>query len=271
MGIARKNKRKMEAKFAMLLMNTCRKLKEKPINVEDFVMFLTSYMYFTMECISKSSSIHEIFEAITRHKLWDYWNYCALEEIVKGFAANDPEMTSWIEGYKQDLKSYKVTTKLIDHIATSDDCIASVSPSEEEQPARYDQQYYQKLSLKLKMKFTDQTLVYIDDLWSEYAELYGLPPYVALLDCIHKGCVSIVWLIPSHLAPQIHSTSTPLADFYRKHEITRVELGEECIYQEEEEHHKVHMYVPIYRYCIILLHKQARCNINIQIVHIDIA
>ena len=236
----------MEAKFAMLLMNTCRKLKEKPINVEDFVMFLTSYMYFTMECISKSSSLHEIFETITRHKLCDYWNYCALEEIVKGFAANDPEMTSWIDTYKQDLKSYKVTTKLIDHIAASDDCIASVSPSEKEQPARYDQQYYQQLSLKLKMKFTDRTLVYIDDLWSEYAELYGLPPYVALLDCIHRGCVSIVWVIPSHLAPQIRSTTPLSADFYRKHEITRVELGEECIYQEEEEPHKVYMYVHMY-------------------------
>ena len=55
-----------------------------------------------------------------------------------------------------------------------------------------------------------------------------------------EGCVSIVLLIPSHLA----LSATPLsADFYRKHEITRVELGEECIYQEEEEHHKVYRYV----------------------------
>ena len=69
---------------------------------------------------------------------------------------------------------------------------------------------------------------------------------MALLDCIHKGCVSIVWLIPSHLAPQIRSTTPLSVDFYRKHEITRVELGEEWIYQEEEEHHKVYMYVYMY-------------------------
>ena len=219
----------MEAKFAILLMNTCRALKQKQINLEDFDMFLTSYF---AGCLPKSSTIHEIFEEITRHKLWDFWNYRPLEEIVKGFAATDPEITSWIDTYKQHLKAYKVATKLIDHIAESD----YTSPS---RPARYNQQYYQKLSLKLNMRFTHHTLDYIDDLWNDFAELYGLPPYVALLDCISEGCVSIVWLIPSHLASQIRSTTPPSGDFYRKHEITRVELGEECIYLEEIEHHKV--------------------------------
>ena len=229
MEITQNNQRKMEAKFATLLMNTCRTLKNKPINVEDFQMFLTGY--FPSECIPKSSSIHETFEVITRHKLWDFWNYRPLYEIVQGFLADEPDVKSWIESYKRDLISFKVTTKLIDHIAETD----YIPPSEEEQPARYDQRYYKKLSFKLEMKFTHHTLVYIDDLWNEYAELYGLPPYVALLDCIRKGCVSIVWLIPSHLAPQIRSTTPLSGDFYRKHEITRVELGEECIYQEEEE------------------------------------
>ena len=238
MEITRNNRQKMEAKFAMLLMNTCRTLKEKPIDVEDFQMFLTGY--FPSECIPKSSTIHEIFEVITRHKLWDYWNYRPLDEIVQGFAADDPDVKSWIGSYKRDLKSYKVTTKLIDHIAASS--ADYIPPSEEEQPARYDQRYYERLSIKLKIQFTHHTLNYIDDLWNEYAELYGLLPYVALLDCIHKGCVSIVWLIPSHLAPQIRSTTPLSGDFYLKHEITRVELGEECIYQEEE-HHKVCMYV----------------------------
>ena len=244
--ITRNNRQKMEAKFAMLFMNTCRKLKEKPISADDFLMFLTAR--FSKEYISKSSSIHEMFKVITHHKLCDYWNYHLLDEIVQGFAPDDPEITSWIESYKQDLKSYKITTKLIDHIAAASadsEYIPGASLSEDEQPVRYNQQYYQTLSVKLKMKFTHHTLNYIDDLWNEYAELYDLPPYVVLLDCIRKGCVSIVWLIPSHLAPQIRSTTPLSADFYRKHEITRVELGEECIYQEEEEHHKVYINVCI--------------------------
>ena len=226
----------MEAKFSTLLTNICRTLTEKPINVEDFKMFLKGL--FPPECIPKSSTIHEIFEAITCHKLWDYWNYCQLEKVVTRFAADDPEIMSWIEAYKQDLKSYKVTTMLTAHIADSD-----YKSSEEKQPAKYDQQYYQTLSVKLKGKLTGQTLIYIDNLWSDFAELCGLPPYVALFDHIQKGCVSIVWLIPSHLAPQIRSAASLSGDFYRKHKITRVELAEKCIYQEGEKHHKV--YIPV--------------------------
>ena len=237
MDIAQKNRQNIEVKFAMLLMNTCRQLREKSINVKDFQMCLTAC--FSLECITKSCSIHEIFEVITHHKLWDYWNYYPLEKIVQGFAADDSEMISWIETYKRDLKSYKVTTKLIDHIAKSD----YTSPLPPTELARYNPQYYQRLSLKLRIKFTDETLTYIDDLWNEFAELYNLPPYVALLDRIHKGCVLIVWFIPSQLVPQVRSTTPLSADFYRKHEIARVELGEECIYQEEEENRKV--YVPV--------------------------
>ena len=238
MGIAQKNKRKMKAKFAMLVMNICKKLKEKPIDVEDLLMFLKSF--FSAENLPKSSTLHEIFDEIHHQKLWDFWNYYLLEEIVQAVAADDSEIKSWIKTYKQDLKSYKITTKLFDFIAEADSDSSTVSPSKEEQQVKYNQQYYQPLSLKLKMKFTDHALTYIDELWSEYAELHGLPPYVALLDSIHKGCVSIVWLIPSHLAPRIRSTTPLSADFYHKHEITRVQLGEECIYQEEE-HHKVNI------------------------------
>ena len=235
MEISRKNKRKMEAKFAKLLMNACKKLKEKQIDFEDFQTFLRSF-FPPGECIPRSSNMNEIFEAITRHKLWNYWNYHSLKEIVTVFAADDPDILLWIETYRQDLESYMVTTKLIHHIATVGD-----SPLEEKQLATADQRYYKKLSCKLKMKFTDQSLKYIDDLWKEVANLYGLPPYVALLHHIQKGCISIVWLIPSHLAPKILSVrvAPPSVDFYRKHAITRVILGDECIYHEEEERHKV--------------------------------
>ena len=226
----------------MLLMNICKKLKEKSIATEDLLLFLNGYF---SKCIPKSSTLHEIFDEINYQKLWDFWNYHLLEEIIQGFLADDSEITTWIETYKQDLKSYKVTTKLFDVIAEADVDSSYVSPSKEEQPVRYNQQYYQPLSLKLKMKFTDHTLNYIDDLWRDCAELYGLPPYVALFDSIHKGCVQIVWFIPSHLAPQIRSTTPVSADFFHKHEITRVELGGECIYQEEEDNCKVYTYVQV--------------------------
>ena len=213
--------------------------------MKDLRVFLIGY-FFPGVCIPNTSSIHEIFEAITHNKLWDYWNYYPLEKLIQVFVANDQETTSWIKSYKQDLVSYKVTMKLIDHIgATNYDFTAKSNelPSEEEKQleklARYDQQYYKALSFKLKMKVTDQSLQYIDNLWDEFAILYSLPPYVAVLDCVHEGCVLIVWLIPSHLTPQILSATPRIGSFYHKHEITRVELDGKCIYQD---HHEVYTY-----------------------------
>ena len=230
MGITRKNKQKIHGKFAKLLMNVCRKLREKPIDMDDLELFLKGL--FPEGCIPKCSNISEIFKAISDNKLWDYWNYGPLEELLKGVAASDQEIASWITTYKQDLKSYKETTKLIDFAH-------SVSIIVDERPARYDQQYYKRLSFKLKMKFTDHSLSYIDDLWNECADLYGLPSYMALLDSLHKGCVSIVWLIPSHLAPQIFSVAPHNGVFYHKHEITRVEFDGKSLYQERKEHIEV--------------------------------
>ena len=236
---------KIKGEFATLLKNVCKKLKEKSIDFEGLHTFLTSY-FSPGKCIPKSSSIHEIFDTLNHHKLWDYWNYYPLEELIKGFAADDPEIKLWLETYKQHLKLYKETTKLTDLIAVSFSIVdKSLSEAKQlEQRARYNKQYYQTLSFKLQKKLTDHTVSYIDDLWDEFTELNNLPR-LALLDCIHEGCVSIVWLIPCHLAPHIRSTTPLSADFYCKHEITRVDLGEECIYQEEEEHHKVCMYVHV--------------------------
>ena len=237
--IAQRNKQAIDVKFATLLMKTCRKLGGRQINMEDLHVFLTPFG----KCIPKSSSIHEIFEAITHHKLWDYWNYYLLEGIVQAFAADDQEITSWIETYRQDLQSYKVMTKLIDHIATAD-FVPTVgeSLSDEERPARYDKQYYQELSLKLETNFTDHSLKYIDELWAKFANLYGIPPRVVLLDRIHKGCVSIVWLVPSRLAPQILKAPPPSDEFYHKHEIIKVEFNGTCLYQEEKKVDQVHMH-----------------------------
>ena len=219
MGITQKNKQKINGKFGKLLMNVCRKLREKPINIDDLEIFLKGF--FPEGCIPEFSSISDIFKIITDHKLWDYWNYYPLDQLVEVFAADDEEIISWLESYKQDLNSYKETTKLIDYIAVK-----------EQQPVRYDWHYYRKL--KLNMKFTNHTLNYIDELWKEFAELCDLPPRVALLESICPGCVSIVWLIPSHLALKILSAAPHSDDFYHKHEITRVEFDGKCLYQEEK-------------------------------------
>lgn len=230
-AIAQRNMQKIKGKFASLLLKVRSKLREKTVDTEE-LKYLTEVI-FQVEYIPKTSNINEIFEVINRHELLDYWNYYPLENIVDFFIPDDPEITLLMKTYRQDLESYKITTKIIEHIAA-----AKAEWKELEQPARYDQQYYRTLSWKLSIGVTNHSLKYIDDLWDKFANLYNLPSRVALLDHIHRGCVSVVWFIPSYLAPQIHIAPLSHA-FYRKHEITRVEFDGRCIYQKEKEHHEV--------------------------------
>ena len=157
---------------------------------------------------------------------------------------DDQELKSWIEVYKKDLTSYKATMKLVDYIAVVDSDPSGEDSSSEEQveeqePAKYDRRYYRKLSIKLETKFTSHTLEYLDDLWKEFADLYNLPPLVTLLDCVRKSSVLIVWLIPALLAPQILRAAPHSVDFFRKHQITRMEFDGVCIYPEAKHHFEV--------------------------------
>ena len=214
-----------------MLLKVRSKLREKTVDTED-LKYLTEVV-FQVEYIPKTSNINEIFEVIHRHKLLDYWNYYPLESIVEVFIPDDSEITLLMKTYRQDLESYKITTKIIEHIGA-----VNAEWKELEQPARYDQQYYRTLSLKLNTRVTNHSLKYIDDLWNKFANLFNLPSRLALLDHIQKGCISVAWYIPSYLAPQIHLA--PLSDaFYCKHEITRVEFDGKCIYQEGKEHREV--------------------------------
>jgi len=58
-------------------------------------------------------------------------------------------------------------------------------------------------------------------------------PPTALLDRISKGCVSIKWLFPSDLIPQLKKIVEVDTDFFRKHHILKVTVGDQCVYEEE--------------------------------------
>jgi len=70
-AIARESRRNIKSKFGHLLVLSCRKLREKQINMKDFCLFLEG-LFPPGDCIPESSSVDEIFEVISHNKLWDY-------------------------------------------------------------------------------------------------------------------------------------------------------------------------------------------------------
>ena len=230
------NKRNITAKYATLLTKVYNRLQQKQTDVRGFRLFAVA-RFPPGNCIPLTTDLEEIFEAITRNGLWDFLNYHPLEDIVHHFGEGDEQMKHWVREYKADLAGFKACTKIVDYLSEVESD-SSFDESDSDlptlpKPARYDNQYYRKLSLKLKVKVTDQSLSYIDDIWTSVSEYLLLPPLSALLDHICKGSITVVWLIPTGLVPQSLKRIRQGSDFFQQNSIESVTLDYKCVYNEE--------------------------------------
>ena len=234
--VTSQNKRIITTKYATLLTNVYNRLQQKQTNVREFRLFVIA-RFPPGDCIPQSGDLGELFEAITRNGLWDFWNYQPLEDIVHQFGADDKQMEDWVNKYKADLAGFKACTKIVHYMAVVESD-SSFDESDQDQPtqpkqAKYDRKYYHKLSVRLKVKVTDQSLSYIDDIWRSVSEYHLIPPLSSLLDHICKGSITVVWLIPTGLVPRLLKQIHEAGDFFHQHRITSVTLHDRCVYDEE--------------------------------------
>ena len=236
--VTHENKRSISAKYATLLANVYSTLQQKGIDVREFLLFVVA-RFPPGDCIPHTGDLAEIFEAITRNRLWDFLNYQPLEDIVQHFGGNDEKMKDCMKEYKAHLVGFKACTKILNYLSVVEsDSSFDESDSDSDQPnlpkpRRYDVRYYRKLSLKLKVKVTDQSLSYIDDIWRSVSEYLMLPPLSVLLDHICKGSLTVVWLIPTGLVPQSLKRIRQGSDFFQQNSIVSVTLDDQCVYNEE--------------------------------------
>ena len=54
-----------------------------------------------------------------------------------------------------------------------------------------------------------------------------------MLDHVRTGCVSVTWLVPSGLIPQLKKTVKVDTAFFQKHRILKVIVGDQCVYEEK--------------------------------------
>ena len=246
--VTQKKLARIKQHFAKLLKDVASKFRSRELNFEAFHLFIVN-LFPPGKCIPQSENVIKIFEAVTQNGLWSYWHFSPVETIIKEYAPSDDEMKSWLDKYRKDLSGYKATTKIADVMEIYSNSIEEFEETDPNQrpPVTCDPTYLRCLSVKLKTRVTEKTLVYIDDLWLSLAEYFLLPSLSVLLDKIQdkiqEGCVEVSWLIPPHYVFQIVGNLQENAAFLQSKGIVKVLLDGECVYDgaQEEEFRQVGM------------------------------
>ncbi len=185
-----------------------------------------------------------MIEAVTRKRYWDYYNYYALEEIIKCFGKDDSEMIGWMKEYKTRLTAFKATSKIADYIknCTDEELMDDAEEAFEGYQKLYDRNFYRKLSLKLRdsnnsiVKVDENSLSYIDENWTAMSDHFVLPPLPVLLEKIRKKCIEITWIVPVTIANIINlmAKSPGCTEFCRQRNIMRIMVGDKEVYNEDK-------------------------------------
>ena len=230
--VTRRNKAKIVAKYATLLTDVCGRLQQNGIDMGEFSLFVIA-RFPPGDCIPHTNDLGEMFKAITRNSLWDFWNYSPLEEIIERFGKGDPQLFLWMNEYKSDVVGFKACTKIVAYLPEVEFDSSDAEQPAPVKPAKRDYRYYRELSLKLKLNVANRSLSFIDDLWSSVSECFLLPPLTALLSRVHKGCITVVWLIPTGLVPRLLKEIHKAGDFFQQHHIASVTVHDQCVYDEQ--------------------------------------
>ena len=229
----RENQQAIAARFADFQTKVCNKLSKNGVSIEEFRLFVKN-QFPPGDCIPpRPASLTEIFEAITHHRLWDYFHYSPLVRIAEKFGADDSEMKGWVQTYMNDLKAYQLVITVEDYIeAHLDDNDTNAPPAKK---AKYDPCYY--CPVEWKTNFIDHSLQYLADVWKMFSGHYLMPesPPTAMLDRIREGCFSVTWLVPSALIPSLVEKAKIDTEFFQKHRILKMAVGDQCVYEEVTE------------------------------------
>ena len=178
---AHENCQVIRATFATFLAAVRDKLFKNGVDTEQLRLFVTN-QFPPGDCIvPPSASLTEIFEAITHHRLWDYFHYSPLVHIVQKFG--DDEMKDWVQTYKKHLKAYIVVATLENYIEDDLD-VADLPPAKR---AKYDPHYYHPV--KWENALIDHTLQYLGEVWELFSSHYLVPesPPTALVGRVYMA------------------------------------------------------------------------------------
>ena len=224
----------IRGEFSSLLDKVQSALQSHHVSVDRVRSFLIRY-FRCNRWAQKFSDLDELFNAVSVAKLWNYDHYGPLEEVTKRLLPNDAIVKKLVSEYKNRLNGYYTATKISDYIKQSKLEDSMQDPQQPLPVHTFTLKDYRKLKVELKLdrKVSAMTLSYVDELWRSLAEEFDLPSLTAVIHSIVEGSLKITWLILPHIAEKIRATYSKALRFYQHHNIVRVYIDDDLLYDEQ--------------------------------------
>ena len=221
------NEEEIDRHFSTLLSDVRKALQSHNVNMTDLLEFM-NYFFKRSECFTNVTTIQETFTAVTENGLWSCHHYSPLEKLTKRFLPHNSEVKKLITEYKSQLTGFQLTTKLIDYIKEK----KLPGDDDTDQPTKFTAEHYKKIKvvIQLERKVSELSLMYVQELWSSFAEEFNIPSLTAIVHHIAPGSLEITWCVPPHEAELIR----PTARFCRQHKITAIAIDDHIIYDEKQ-------------------------------------
>ena len=191
----------MNEKFAALLMITHDFLVANNVSPESLHVYLTQLSVSTKENIRtfsdsmaeiiSQSTINQIFAFLSRIGAWSFLNFHLLDSVANRFG--NKSVIGEVEEYSQQIQVFKKETKLIDFLR-----VWSGRSPYGSLPDRM------PLIAKLKAKWPEYTLADLARDQEYLASEFELEQHAFHFSNAEKGCVCIMWLVPTSAVPLIN-------------------------------------------------------------------
>ena len=219
--------RALQSKFLDVATRTSDQIRRKKIDAQDFrIQFVMrvdvsqrqQHQHFLQSCLMKletSISIEDLLCRLSMH--WDFFNYGLLQHTVNTFG--DASLQQEMEDYVDELKDFRVNTKLCDFIDNW--------PVRGQDPPKAD---FKHVVIKMEKTWEECTLEDIEMFKETLTQKFFLPNFVILLREAEEGCVCLTWYTPSLIAKTfLESLQEIEIEFFETHGIQRVNVsGQDC-------------------------------------------
>ena len=221
------NEEEIKGHFSTLLADVRKALQSHNVSMADLLEYM-KHFFKVDECFANVTNISDTFTAVTINGLWSYLHFSPLEKLTKHFLQSDTKTKQLIVEYKSRLSGYQLTTKLIDYIKEK----KLQGDDDTNQATQFTVEHYKKIKvvIQLDRKVSDLSLMYVQELWSSFAEEFNIPSLTAIVEHIAPGSLEITWRVPPHEAELIR----PSARFSRQHKITLINIDDHIIYDEKQ-------------------------------------